>query len=835
MAGKAERDIDADEERLVGDRVEIGPKLAPPAVTFGNIPVGRVRQPREQKEHERRGHLVRDDQPHHERNEHDPNERQAVGNIHEHASRTPFAPRGMASPGPEFSRFSPAARSGPKSTRTEYKNPLSLAESEPVLAEFLLQALQGSGIVEGNGCPARRQPVDLERPQSGDLGESPADILPFFEARELDLGRDVARDLTLWRRLPLRPRLSWASTRRGVRFRPRRDSAGSVRFPAALDRPERDRGGRAGARLGIVPQWIALLELDCAQAVGAGKSRHERAVRDLAHGNDEWGAVFVLHLAKRLGIAGENRLDGVDGEIRARPQDRGGCDRVGEIEIVKSLAPAFLPFARNRVARNYEREDRNRLGALLAKGEPIVLQELLDRLLVHADIEGPDVARGRVLLAADRHAADETFNVLLGQSWQIGIDADRQEALKHGFHRAGLRFRHAHVARGDRVRGGDIDGNLGDVVKTVGGARRAARPGDRGKTGQKEKPGGQRVTSQSRCRHVQLRATSRHIRATPCRLVKLVNVAGPRPLQALTGLAGRDCYAKSPAPSGPVPATPKDKAKVTYRDAGVDIDTGNALVEAIGPLAAATKRAGALGGLGGFGGLFDLKTSGFNDPVLVAATDGVGTKLKLAIETGRHDGIGIDLVAMNVNDIVVQGAEPLFFLDYFACGKLELGVATTVIGSIARGCTEAGCALIGGETAEMPGLYDPGDYDLAGFAVGAVERDRLLPRTDIEAGDVILALPSSGIHANGFSLVRRIVADAGLRWNDPAPFARQATLGEILLTPTRIYVRQVLETIRRTGAVKALAHITGGGLIDNIPRVLPQDLTAEIDLAALRS
>jgi phosphoribosylformylglycinamidine cyclo-ligase len=282
-----------------------------------------------------------------------------------------------------------------------------------------------------------------------------------------------------------------------------------------------------------------------------------------------------------------------------------------------------------------------------------------------------------------------------------------------------------------------------------------------------------------------------------------------------------------------VPATPKDKAKVTYRDAGVDIDAGNALVKAIGPLAAATKRAGALGGLGGFGGLFDLKASGFNDPVLVAATDGVGTKLKLAIETGRHDGIGIDLVAMNVNDIVVQGAEPLFFLDYFACGKLELGVATTVIGSIARGCQEAGCALIGGETAEMPGLYDPGDYDLAGFAVGAVARDRLLPRKDIEAGDVVLALPSSGVHANGFSLVRRIVADAGLRWNDPAPFARQATLGEVLLMPTRIYVRQVLETIRRTGAVKALAHITGGGLTDNIPRVLPQDLSAEIDLATL--
>lgn len=283
-----------------------------------------------------------------------------------------------------------------------------------------------------------------------------------------------------------------------------------------------------------------------------------------------------------------------------------------------------------------------------------------------------------------------------------------------------------------------------------------------------------------------------------------------------------------------MPATPTDKAKVTYRDAGVDIDTGNALVEAIGPLAAATKRAGALGGLGGFGGLFDLKACGFTDPVLVAATDGVGTKLKLAIETGVHDGIGIDLVAMNVNDIVVQGAEPLFFLDYFACGKLELGVATSVIGSIAKGCKEAGCALIGGETAEMPGLYAAGDYDLAGFAVGAVERDHLLPRKDIEAGDVILALPSSGVHANGFSLVRRVVENAGLRWNDPAPFAREVTLGEALLTPTRIYVRQVLETIRGTGAVKALAHITGGGLTDNIPRVLPQHLAAEIDLAAFQ-
>jgi len=281
-----------------------------------------------------------------------------------------------------------------------------------------------------------------------------------------------------------------------------------------------------------------------------------------------------------------------------------------------------------------------------------------------------------------------------------------------------------------------------------------------------------------------------------------------------------------------VPATSKDKPRVTYRDAGVDIDAGNALVKAIGPLAAKTKRKGALGSIGGFGGLFDLKPCGFKDPVLVAATDGVGTKLKLAIETGIHSGIGIDLVAMNVNDLVVQGAEPLFFLDYFATGKLELGVAQTVIGSIADGCKKAGCALIGGETAEMPGLYAPGDYDLAGFAVGAVERSGVLPRDDIESGDVILGLPSSGVHSNGFSLVRHLVKETGLALNDAAPFARDMKLGEALLTPTRIYVRQIPEAIRRTGAIKALAHITGGGLTENIPRVLPSDLAAEIDLGA---
>ncbi len=270
---------------------------------------------------------------------------------------------------------------------------------------------------------------------------------------------------------------------------------------------------------------------------------------------------------------------------------------------------------------------------------------------------------------------------------------------------------------------------------------------------------------------------------------------------------------------------------LTYREAGVDIDAGNSLVERIKPVAAATARPGVVAGLGGFGALFDLKEAGFHDPVLVAATDGVGTKLKIAIECGEHRTIGIDLVAMNVNDLVVQGAEPLFFLDYYASGALNVDAAADVISGIAEGCRIAGCALIGGETAEMPGLYHGGDFDLAGFAVGAVERDHLLPRHDVTAGDVIFGLASSGVHSNGFSLVRRAAELAELKWSDPAPFGPGSTLGAALLTPTRIYVRSCLDAIRETGAVKALAHITGGGLVDNVPRVLPDHLAADIDLS----
>jgi phosphoribosylformylglycinamidine cyclo-ligase len=270
---------------------------------------------------------------------------------------------------------------------------------------------------------------------------------------------------------------------------------------------------------------------------------------------------------------------------------------------------------------------------------------------------------------------------------------------------------------------------------------------------------------------------------------------------------------------------------LTYADSGVDIDAGNRLVDLIKPMVRATARAGAEAEIGGFGGLFDLKAAGFKDPVLVAATDGVGTKVKIAIETGLHGGIGIDLVAMSVNDLVVQGAEPLFFLDYFACGKLDPEATAAIIAGIAEGCRESGCALIGGETAEMPGLYMEGDYDLAGFAVGAAERGTLLPRADIAAGDAVLGLASSGIHANGFSLVRKIVEASGLGLEAQAPFSPVMTLAGSLLTPTRLYVRSCLRAIRQTGAVKGLAHITGGGFTDNIPRVLPRHLGVGIDLA----
>ena len=266
----------------------------------------------------------------------------------------------------------------------------------------------------------------------------------------------------------------------------------------------------------------------------------------------------------------------------------------------------------------------------------------------------------------------------------------------------------------------------------------------------------------------------------------------------------------------------------TYAGAGVDIQAGNALVKAIAPLARATARPGADATLGGFGGFFDLKAAGYRDPLLVAANDGVGTKLKLAIESNRHDGVGIDLVAMCANDLIVQGAEPLFFLDYFATGKLEPKVAEQVIASIAEGCKRAGCALIGGETAEMPGMYAAGDYDLAGFCVGAVERDQALTGDKVKAGDVILGLASTGIHSNGFSLVRRLASDKAWKLDRPALFDPDRLLIDALLEPTRIYVKSLLPVIR-DGSVHALAHITGGGLLENIPRVLPGDLHAVVD------
>jgi phosphoribosylformylglycinamidine cyclo-ligase len=277
-----------------------------------------------------------------------------------------------------------------------------------------------------------------------------------------------------------------------------------------------------------------------------------------------------------------------------------------------------------------------------------------------------------------------------------------------------------------------------------------------------------------------------------------------------------------------------DENSLTYKDAGVDIDAGEALVARIAPAARATRRPGAEADLGGFGGLFDLAASGFKDPILVAATDGVGTKLKIAIETGLYDGLGQDLVAMCVNDIVVQGAEPLFFLDYYATGKLEVEGAARVVESIARACRESGCALIGGETAEMPGLYKKGDFDLAGFAVGAVERGNILPKTgEMQAGDVLIGVASSGLHSNGFSLVRKVVEAGGLGWDAVAPFTPRK-LGEALLVPTRLYVKSALAALHagnaKDGGIKGFAHITGGGITENLPRALPENLDAEVML-----
>lgn len=271
------------------------------------------------------------------------------------------------------------------------------------------------------------------------------------------------------------------------------------------------------------------------------------------------------------------------------------------------------------------------------------------------------------------------------------------------------------------------------------------------------------------------------------------------------------------------------KKPITYAEAGVDIDAGNALVDRIKPAAARTSRPGVMAGLGGFGALFDLKDAGFTDPVLVAATDGVGTKLKIAIDTGNHATVGVDLVAMCVNDLVCQGAEPLFFLDYFATGALDVDAAATVVEGIVEGCARAGCALIGGETAEMPGMYAPGDYDLAGFAVGAMERGEHLP-AGVGEGDVLLGLASDGVHSNGYSLVRKVVERSGLGWDAPCPFA-QGTMGEVLLAPTRLYVKSLLSAMSAT-EIHALAHITGGGLTENLPRVLPDGLGAEIDLSS---
>ena len=302
---------------------------------------------------------------------------------------------------------------------------------------------------------------------------------------------------------------------------------------------------------------------------------------------------------------------------------------------------------------------------------------------------------------------------------------------------------------------------------------------------------------------------------------------GPSLVAAIATVAAE--VRAAPAPAAKAPPAAGGEGQLSYKSAGVDIDEGNALVDAIKPLAKSTVRPGVMGSIGGFGGLFDPKAAGFTDPILVSGTDGVGTKLLIAQQTDLHDTIGIDLVAMVVNDLVVQGAEPLFFLDYFATGKLEGPKAAAVLAGIAQGCKDCDCALVGGETAEMPGMYAPGHYDLAGFAVGAVNRADLLPKLElISAGDVLIGLPSSGVHSNGFSLVRKVVEREGVAWSDPAPFDPAQRLANALLTPTKLYIKSCLPVVR-AGKTKALSHITGGGLLENLPRVLPEHLVATID------
>ena len=542
--------------------------------------------------------------------------------------------------------------------------------------------------------------------------------------------------------------------------------------------------------------------------------------------DDRVGVIALGDGAERRRIA-RLRLGRLDRphvlEIAGRHQKRNEVG--GGVAGRPRLAPGVPVLPEDRAAGGPpDRQQDGRPLRRAAEGDARTRQNVEDRVAAEGHPQLCDVTGRRISLGLDLEGLDGAVDEGVCHLGQTGQIRRRRQAFEKLLQGVALASRQRHVAGLGRARGA----GLGRDVRNREAEHLRPNGAELGREGEKEKG------DETRNSEHLYGPGAKDIRRR-CRVGTIAPLPGRRDLAGLFSAGGFGIL--SPRASGAhtsegrTISTDQQSSGYSYKAAGVDIDAGDALVEAIKPAAAATRRPGVMGGLGGFGGLFDLKAAGYRDPLLVAATDGVGTKLKIAIAAGRHETIGIDLVAMNVNDLVVQGAEPLFFLDYFATSRLDVGAASEVVRGIAEGCRIAGCALIGGETAEMPGLYAAGDYDLAGFCVGAVERDRVLTGAGVAPGDVLLGLASSGVHSNGYSLVRRIVEGEGFGYGDPAPFAPERTLGEALLEPTRIYVKPMLAAIA-AGGVKAMAHITGSGIVGNLPRVLPDGVAAELDAGA---
>ncbi len=548
-------------------------------------------------------------------------------------------------------------------------------------------------------------------------------------------------------------------------------------------------------------------------------SRGVSAQRSL--GDDRPGDVMhIRDRSQRAGFAGDRLLGGNRRHVREVAQRNYQWDQAGGRGTARPRTAPRVGLVPDYGIRTAAEDRQQKLRRALGNGKAHagIAQMLPDRRPMKAERKLGNVAHARRLLLAHL----EVPNVLLQESllWRRHerLLASRDQLFDEGPEGLAMRLGHGLLAgRGRSIRGlvhlDPVDGiDFGVGLRNHRDRRAEADDRNYEKRGEEA-------------------ADKQHCKAFPIDYCPAGKAAEPdgakavpvRPLRSRQSVISQELFYSK---SGEETITSR-----SYKSAGVDIDAGNDLVEAIKPLAKSTARKGAAAALGGFGALFDLKEAGFEDPVLVAATDGVGTKLRVAITAGNHETVGIDLVAMCVNDLVVQGAEPLFFLDYFATGRLEVDAATSIVGGIAEGCRQAGCALVGGETAEMPGMYAAGDYDLAGFAVGAAERGTLLTGENVKDGDVVLGLESSGLHSNGFSLVRKVVADLGLDYGADCPFEPSRSLASVLLTPTRVYVKACLAAIA-TGHVNALAHVTGGGLPENLPRVLPDGLGAVIDTRA---